>query len=133
MDTNFEDRIRRLEWPAPPEALRARILTDAMPVATPVTWADRLWFSRTLRWSVAMAAVALVAVGQWSGSSRSNGAFDLGAATAAEVQALQEIVVDAGLPSDLATELVRRAIVARDSSRSPGQDVLRQLEREWER
>ena len=103
--TEIETQIRETEWPAASAALRSRVLAAA-PAAPPVTWSDRVWFSRTFRWSVAAAVVTLISVSQWSGSNWA------GSSTAA-AETVQTLAIEAGLPADAAALLARRSTTAR--------------------
>lgn len=103
--TDIEHQIRETEWPAASAALRSRVLAAA-PAAPPVTWSDRVWFSRTFRWSVAAAVVTLIAIGQWSGSNWP------GSVTAA-ADTVQSLAIETGLPADAAAALARRSTAAR--------------------
>jgi hypothetical protein len=103
--TDIENRIREIEWPAASAALRSRILAAAPP-APPVTWSDRVWFSRTFRWSVAAAFISLISVGQWSGAN-------LAEPATAEAARVRTLAIEAGLPADMAESLARQSMVAR--------------------
>ena len=102
--TDIENRIREIEWPAASASLRSRVLAAA-PAAPPVIWSDRVWFSRTFRWSVAAAVVALTFVGQWSGSNSAEPAT-------AEAARVRTLAIEAGLPADMAESLARQSMVA---------------------
>ena len=63
----IEKRIREMDRPASSAALRERVIAHAPVVAAPVLWSDRVWFSRSFRWSVAAAAVVLLAIASRQG------------------------------------------------------------------
>ena len=113
MRHDIENRIRQMEWPAPSDSLRARIMAEASPAAAPIVWSDRVWFSRTFRWSVAAAIVGLIGFGQWAGRGPN---FPVSMIPPAEIEAIQAAVIDAGLPAADAAVLVRRAVMARQSA-----------------
>ena len=138
MGTDFEKRIRDMEWPEPPPELRDRILSHAAGAfaeAGPVTWSDRLWFSRTFRWSVAAAFAALIALGQWPESNASDGGSERNGLAMTGAQILQDVVEDAGVPPDFAASLVRRTLIAGGPAASPQETMatLQLLERNGER
>jgi len=116
--TDIENRIREIEWPAASATLRSRVLASA-PAAPPVTWSDRVWFSRTFRWSVAAAVVALISVGQWSGSSLADPAT-------AEAARVRTLAIEAGLPADMAESLARQSMVARGPQSSSARTMVLQ-------
>jgi hypothetical protein len=103
--TEIESQIRKTEWPTASAALRSRVLAGA-PAAPPVTWSDRVWFSRTFRWAVAAAVVMLIAVNQWSGSNQVG-------STTATADTVHTLAIEAGLPADEAALLARRSTAAR--------------------
>jgi hypothetical protein len=120
--TDIENRIREIEWPAASAALRSRVVAAA-PTAPPVMWSDRVWFSRTFRWSVAAAFIALISVGQWSGPNL----VEPATAAAARVQIL---AIEAGLPADVAASLARRSMVARGPQSAPATALQQFIEKE---
>ncbi len=103
--TDIENRIREIEWPAASASLRPRVLAAA-PAAPPVMWSDRVWFSRTFRWSIAAAFIALISVGQWSGSN-------VAGQSTGSAETVQTLAIEAGLPADVVASLARRSMVAR--------------------
>ena len=58
----IERRLRQARWPEPAAELRARVLAAAPIVNRPVTWSDRVWFSRAWRVAAAAAAAAAIAI-----------------------------------------------------------------------
>lgn len=102
-------RVRAIAWPAPPPALRARVLAVAPVIEPSITWADRLWFSRTSRLSVAAALLGLLTLDQLSGT-RETAASVPSPRAALEVQAIEDTSRQLGLPADAAAVLARRAL-----------------------
>ena len=119
-NTDFENRIRQIEWPATSADLRARVIALA-PAAPRATWSDRVWFSHTFRWSVAAALVALMTIASWPGSNA--GERRPTGSVAAEANAIRDAAIEAGLPSDTAAALARRATAPRASSTSRAVDL----------
>ena len=109
----LEEQIRQLDWPKPPAELRARILRDADAGPARIVWSDRLWFSRAFRWSVAAAVVAIVAINVAGGLQPAGPAGVEPAESTATVRAIEDSVVEVGLPADFAKSLARRAVVVR--------------------
>jgi len=106
---DVEDRVRRIAWPEPPAALRKRVLSTARFAGAPVTWADRVWYSRRWRLATAAAIVSAIALASMPGSDVPR----FTPLTNAPVsQAIDEIGNELGLPSDLTFTLARRAVVA---------------------
>jgi hypothetical protein len=96
-------------------ALRARVVAEA-PAARPVPWSDRVWFSRTFRWSVTAAFVALIAIGARDRQQP--------LAVTAEADMVRTVAIEAGLSEDAATSLARRAMNAQGpSTRMPLQQL----------
>lgn len=107
--TDLEDRVRELNWPAPSEELRARVLAGASVQARVLSWSDRVWFSRP--WRVSMAAAVLVLLGaqlitNWENPSGHATASSM----SADAEAIREAGREAGLPVEVAALLARRAI-----------------------
>lgn len=105
---DVEDRLRETSWPAPSANLRDRILSIAV-TAQPISWSDRVWFSRAWRLAAVGAALAVVVLDQLSISQRSTG-FTPAPQALAEAQALDEAGRELGLPPDVAASLARRAL-----------------------
>ena len=61
---DIEDRLRQLSWPAPSAGLRDRVLSTAVVTAQPLTWSDRMWFSRAWRLTAVGAALAIIVLDQ---------------------------------------------------------------------
>lgn len=104
----IEEHLRQLSWPEPSASLRDRILSTAV-IAQPITWSDRMWFSRG--WRLAAVGVVLVCVvlDQVAGSPRS-AVFTATPQAIAEAQALDEAGRELGLPPEVAASLARRAL-----------------------
>ena len=104
----IEHRLRQARWPEPAAELRARVLFTAPIVEQPVTWSDRVWFSRAWRITAAAAVVAAIAIESLPGTTDRT-------AFIATPQAVDEAqVIDAtgramGLPPDVVQALARRA------------------------
>ena len=118
MPHDVERHLRDMKWPVPSASLRDRVLADVPATIMPAGWPERMWFSRAFRWSVGAAMAAMVAVSLRPDASVGGGLQPAGSATA-EMQAIQDIVVDAGLPADAATQIARRAVLARTASPRP--------------
>lgn len=68
--TEIEDRLRQLSWPEPSARLRDRVLSTAVVTAQPITWSDRMWFSRAWRLAAVGAALAIVVLDRVAASPR---------------------------------------------------------------
>jgi hypothetical protein len=117
---DVEQRVRQISWPAPPPSLRARVLSAPVGGAQPITWSDRVWYSRGWRWSAVGAALVCVLLDRFSGSPR---AADLAPPprAMAEAQAVDEMGRQVGLPPDVATSLARRALAEASAPQTPSQ------------
>ncbi len=120
---DVEARLRRLTWPRPSPELRARVMRSAPSSERAIAWIDRVSFSRAWHWSVVVAAVMVVVIGQWlaAGPPRatpSNPAL-------ARMEALDDLVQQAGLPAPDASSLVRQAMNRRTASASSGANASR--------
>jgi hypothetical protein len=109
-----EERVRRRTWPAPSPGLRDRILSSAVLAPTPVTWSDRMWFSRAWRMAAVATVLAVIALDQVSGAGRSTSVPPTMQATA-NAQAIDDAGRQVGLPPDVAASLAQR--VLSDASR----------------
>lgn len=106
---DVEDRVRRIAWPEPPADLRTRVLSAARVADAPVTWSDRVWYSR--RWRVATAAAILSALVLASLPGADVTRFTP-AANAPGSEAIDEIGAELGLPRDVRRTLARRAAIS---------------------
>jgi hypothetical protein len=105
----IEERVRRIGWPAPPPGLRDRVLSTAVVAGAPISWSDRLWFSRGWRLAALAAALVVIALDQVSTVPQST---DVTAApyAIAQARAIDEAARQAGLPPDAAASFARRAL-----------------------
>jgi hypothetical protein len=109
--TDIENRVRQITWPAPPDPLRARVLSAATLVTQPITWSDRVWFSRA--WRLSAVATALLVIGLELQSSATRPAEPAPTPQAlAEARGVEEIGRQAGLPQEAAASLARRTLSA---------------------
>jgi hypothetical protein len=118
---NLEQRLRGISWPATSTELRARVMRAAPCHEQRISWIDRLWFSRSWRWSMAAAAVVIVLAGQWAAAWPE----PLANATSSSVhtQALEQLVQQSGFPAAEAESLVRRTM-DRGTALSPATAVI---------
>lgn len=107
--TDLEQHVREQRWPEPSAQLRARVLAEAHVSGPPITWSDRLWFSRAFRMSAVASALALVALDQFAGS-RGTSRPQPPAITEAQAQVIEEIGREVGLPVGVAASLARRGL-----------------------
>ncbi len=125
--TDVEQRVREVNWPAPPPALRTRVLSMAPIVEQPITWSDRVWFSRG--WRLAAVAVALVVLAvEILPMSRQSADVGPTQQALADVRAIDETGRQAGLPPDVAASLASRALSGARQSSAPEQDWAALLE-----
>ena len=118
--TDIENRVRQITWPTPPEHLRARVLSAATLAAEPITWSDRMWFSRAWRLSAIATALIVIVLDLQSSATRPAEPGPTPQALA-EARAVEEIGRQAGLPQDAAALLARRTLSA-SSPRAAMQD-----------
>lgn len=104
----IEQHVRRINWPAPSPDLRDRVLCSAVVAGPPVSWSDRMWFSRGWRLSALAVAIVVIAVDQVSRMSASTGGPTPYAI--AQAQAVGDAARQAGLPPEAAASLARRAL-----------------------
>lgn len=114
----IEGRLRRVTWPAPSSDLRDRVLSAAVVVSPPISWSDRVWFSRAWRLSAVAATLAIGLLDQFSGAHRSV-AFTPAPQTLADARVIDETGRQLGLPPDVAASLAQRVIT--DASRPVAQ------------
>lgn len=107
--SDLEHRIRRIAWPVPTDALRARVLSSVPAAARRLSWSDRMWFSRTWRLSAAALLVALVGLESWS-SAPGPVRVPPTPAALAQVDALDEAGRDLGMPPGVVSALTQRAL-----------------------
>lgn len=109
--SDVEGRLRRIQWPRPSPRVRARVLSTATIPAGQVTWSDRVWFSRGWRLAAAMAVAVTLAAEAFSSAIFPRRVVETTRASA-EVQAVDELGRDVGLPSALTAALARKAVVS---------------------
>ena len=110
---DVERAVRGIVWPETPPELRARVLAAARIADTPVTWADRVWYSRTWRVVAAAAVAGALAIASLPGSDETPPAQ----ANASVSRAIDEIGEELDLPRDVMITLARRTVRA-DSQRA---------------
>ncbi len=117
---DIEDEVRQTRWPAPSSGLRDRVLSSAVVVATrPISWSDRVWFSRACRLSALAVVLAVVVVEQLPGSTRAVPVAPVTYAHA-EAQLIEDAVQQLGLPPAIAASYARRELVNARRSQSAG-------------
>jgi hypothetical protein len=105
---DIEDRVRRIAWPLPSPELRNRVLSATVQWQ-PITWSDRVWYSRAWRLSIAGAALTIVVLDYVAGLPRPTGVAPTPNALA-QAEAIVETGEQVGLPSDVAASFGRRAL-----------------------
>jgi hypothetical protein len=116
--TDIEQHVRQVTWPSPSPNLRARVLSAAVVTEQPITWSDRLWFSRAWRLSATGAVLILVVLDQFAISPRSAG-FTPTTQAMAEAQAIGETARQVGLPADVAAALAQRSLSEASTPHTP--------------
>lgn len=106
---DIEDRVRQIKWPVPSASLRERVLSTAVVPSQPITWSDRMWFSRAWRFAAVGAAFAIIVLDQLSAAPRRPG-FTASERVIAEAQVIEETGRQVGLPPDVAASLGRRVL-----------------------
>ena len=131
-DRDIEDRLRQLSWPDPSAGLRDRVLSTAVVTAQPITWSDRMWFSRAWRLTAVGAVLAIIVLDEVAGSTRS-AVFTATPQAIAEAQAIDEAGREMGLPPEVAASLARRALSESPRTRVQSEaaaELLQQFTRE---
>ena len=105
----IERRLRQARWPEPAAELRARVLAVAPLFNRPVTWSDRVWFSRVWRLAVAAAAAGAIAMA-WLPDAANSIRVDPTPQAVAEAQVIDDAGRDIGLPPGVAQALSRRTL-----------------------
>ena len=106
---DIEERVRQISRPAPSALLRDRVLSAAVVLEQPISWSDRVWFSRAWRLSAVGAAFAIVVLDQFSSSPRPAG-LPATPQALAEAQVIDETGRLVGLPPEVAASFARRAM-----------------------
>jgi len=109
--TEIERRLGQARWPEPAAELRARVLTATPIDNRPVTWSDRVWFSRAFRLAAAATFIGAVAIGALS-DPRANGIEAPTGIALAEVRVIDDAGQELGLPGSLTAALRRRVLVS---------------------
>lgn len=132
--SDVEHSLRQITWPVPSPDLRHRILSAAAVPRQPITWSDRMWFSRAWRLSAGAAALVIVALEYLAGPPRATVVARPPQALA-EARVVDETGRQLGLSSDVAASLARRALSASARPRASEERVaaLRELAAEGER
>ena len=104
---DLEACIRRVAWRGPSAGLRNRVMTDARIAGTPVAWIDRIWFSRTWRYSTVAAVALLTAIAAWPAPEPE---LAQTAAGRAAFTFIQEVATEAGFEPGHAAALARRTV-----------------------
>jgi hypothetical protein len=129
---DIEHRLRRISRPEPSASLRDRILSGAVVTAQPITWSDRMWFSREWRLAAVAAAIAIVVLDQIAASPRPV-VFTATEQSLAEAQVIDEAGRQLGLPPEVAASLARRALSEAPRTRVQSEaaaELLQELTRE---
>lgn len=106
-EKELEDRIRQVEWPATSQALRSRTLSAArVSAVAPISWSDRVWFSRG--WRMTAAAAVVVLVGLFVGSGPVAPIPRASEASSQQV-AIEDFMRESGFPADVARAVAHRS------------------------
>jgi hypothetical protein len=116
---DIEDQVRETRWPTPSPQLRDRILSSVVVAAKPIAWSDRVWFSRACRLAAVAVVLAVAAIEQLPGSSRSLPVAPVTHAIA-EAQLMNDAVQQLGLPPAIAASYARREMLNARRSQSAG-------------
>ena len=123
---DLETRLRQLPPPELPDGLRQRVLAAAT-LAPAATWRDRAWYSTGWRLAAAGLLLALLAADRWVVPPRPAGSAGNDAATAAELQALEAVGSELGVPAETMRRLGGRGGIAPQSARMSIDEALRAL------
>src|SRR3954464_11926489 len=132
---DLERRVRQMTWLAPAADLRVRVLAAGVMGPARITWSDRVWFSRGWRLAAVATAVGAIAIDSLWGTGDVPPVLPV-APTLAEVQAIDDVGRDIGLPEDLSASLARRTLIAdsrREGRDAQGRLALETMTREGER
>lgn len=118
---DLEDRLRDVAWPGPSAGLRDRVLTSVVISPEPMSWSDRMWFSRTWRRAALAAVVVVVVVEQMSFSSMP--VNFTASRTNPDVRMVEDTAREMGLPPAVVTWLGRRSSFEAARMQSPADSV----------
>lgn len=127
-----EDRVRQTPWPEPSASLRDRVLSTAVVTTQPISWSDRIWFSRAWRLAAVGTAFAIVVLDQMALSPRP-AAFTATEQSVAEAHVIDEAGRQLGLTPEMAASLARRVLSDASRPRVPSpsaSELLQELTRE---
>ena len=124
---DLEGRLLGLREPDLPAELKARVLT-AVELAPIVTWRDRVWFSTRWRLAAAALVLALLSADRWVMPPRPAGSPDNDAATAADLQALETVGSEIGVPAGMMRRLGERGRFSQPAARLTIDEALGALE-----
>jgi hypothetical protein len=124
---DIETRLRQVPAPDLPDGLRSRVLAAADLVPA-VTWRDRVWFSTRWRLAAAALVLALLTADRWVGPPRPAGSPDSDAATAAQLQALEAVGAEIGLPPETMRRLGGRSGFSQPGGRVTLDEALEAVE-----
>jgi hypothetical protein len=110
---DLEEQVREYRWPEISPDVRRRVMSAPLAAAEPISWSDRVWFSRTWRVAAAAAVVAVFALDRLTGVTPQQAAPT--PQVMAEAQAIEDVAREAGLPAQTAAWLAQRSV--RDASR----------------
>jgi ABC-type amino acid transport substrate-binding protein len=120
---DIEQQLRELDWPEPSDTLRERVVSTTVRLAQPVTWSDRMWYSRAWRLTACASVILIVVLDGLSSLPKQTGAIPATQARtdarAAAAQAIDETGREVGLPPDVAAALAQRAFVAPSRPQTP--------------
>jgi hypothetical protein len=125
---HIEDRVLDYRWPEISPDVRHRVMSAPFVPAEPITWSERVWFSRAWRLSAAIAIVALIALDQLPAARPQHNTPP--PQVMAEAQAIEEVATEVGLPVQTAGWLAQRAIFEATrpkASRQPGASLIQML------
>lgn len=120
MDENpLEARVRDYRWPEISPEVRQRVMSAPLADAEPISWSDRVWFSRAWRLAAAAAVVVIAALDQVAGVTPSRPPAP--ARVMAEAEAIEQLAAEVGLPTETAAWLGQRSLFDASRRRDTGQ------------
>ena len=108
-DKHIEDRVRAYRWPEISPDVRERVMSSPLAPIEPLTWSDRVWFSSAWGFAAAAAVVAVIALDQLTGVTPQRATPS--PQVMAEAQAIEDVALEAGLPTQTAAWLANRALL----------------------